>query len=118
MEGDYTSLVGHAEGARKIHVHLTTLDTRSGVDRYEHSHRAEEAMYFLEGEAEYSFGGTTHRVGPGDLLFFRPGEPHGQVRYLSERMRYLVIRSVEDGADESCCGGKDRAPCGRGGRPA
>ena len=113
MQSEYESLLGYEEGARKIHVHLTRLDTRGEPKRYEHSHKAEEAMYFLQGEAEYAFRGKTHRVGPGDLLFFRPGEPHGQVKFLSDTMEYLVIRSVEEGEDEACCCGKDR-PCGEG----
>jgi mannose-6-phosphate isomerase-like protein (cupin superfamily) len=109
MSAHYTSLLGHAQGARKIHVHLTVLETRDAGGGHEHSHAAEEAMYFLEGEAEFVYGGETHRVGPGDLLFFPPGQPHAQVKYLSERMKYLVIRTVEPG-DEPCCCGQDRPP--------
>jgi uncharacterized cupin superfamily protein len=99
----FRSLLGRAQGARNIHVHLTTLDTRGLQGRYAHQHKAEEAMYFLEGEAEYAVGGASHRVGPGDLLFFPSGIPHGYVRFFSDRMRYLVIRSVEPGEEERCC---------------
>ena len=82
-------------------------DTQNYLD---YSHQAEEAMYFLEGEAEYTFAGKTHRVGPGDLLFFPPNQQHAKVKYLSDRMKYLVIRSVEQDAEEECCCGEDRPP--------
>ena len=107
-KSQYDSLLGYAQGAKKIHVHLTVLDTRGIEGPYEHSHEAEEAMYFLEGEAEYAVGGTIRRVVPGDLLFFPSGVAHGYVRFFSDRMRYLVIRNVEPGADERCCCEADR----------
>jgi quercetin dioxygenase-like cupin family protein len=111
MKTSYVSLLGFAEGARRIHVHLTTLDTRGGGEGYRHSHKSEEAMYFIEGEAEYGIREETVKVGPGDLLFFPSNEVHGPVRFLSDRMKYLVIRSVE-ADDEPCCCGKDRPPLG------
>ncbi|MDP6381129.1 MAG: cupin domain-containing protein [Phycisphaerae bacterium] len=110
MKIDYTSLLGYEQGARKIHVHLTNLDTRGPGGNHQHSHKAEEAVYFIEGEAEYTFGGKAHKVGPGDLLFFPSGVEHAEVKYFTDAMKYLVIRSVEGDADERCCCGKDRPP--------
>jgi uncharacterized cupin superfamily protein len=98
----YLPLVGQLQGAKKIHMHLTTLETRGCIEHCQHSHQAEEAMYFLEGEAEYAAGETVHRVGPGDYLFFPAGVSHGVVHFFSERMKYLVVRSVEPN-DELCC---------------
>jgi uncharacterized cupin superfamily protein len=99
----YLPLVSQAQGAKKVHIHLTTLDTRGITGRYEHSHQAEEAMYILEGEAEYAVGDSIRRVGPGDCLFFPAGVPHGYLRFSSPRMKYLVIRSVEPGEERCCC---------------
>ena len=99
----YLPLVSQLQGARKIHLHLTTLDTLGVTQHYQHSHEAEEAMYFLEGEAEYAVGEAVHRVGPGSSLFFPTGVPHGFVRFFSERMKYLVVRSVDTGGDPCCC---------------
>ncbi len=110
MSSNYTSLLGYRQGAKKIHVHVTEFATRDAGEMYEHSHEAEEAMYFLEGEAEYTFGGGTHTVGPGDLLFFPSNQRHAQVKYLGDRMKYLVIRNVEQDPEEECCCGEDRAP--------
>ena len=109
MKIEYTSLLGHEQGARKIHVHLTLLDTRnrSPGQGYQHRHTAEEAVYILEGEAEYTFGGKTRKVGPGDLIFFPAAVQHAEVKYFTDTMRYLVIRSVEED-DEPCCCGKDK----------
>jgi uncharacterized cupin superfamily protein len=109
---EYLSLVSQRHGAQKIHVHLTTLDTRGIAGPLEHSHEAEEAMYCLEGEAEYAVGDAVHRVGPGDCLFFPAGAPHGPRRFFSERMRYLVVRSIE-ADDGPCCCEQDLSTKGR-----
>ncbi len=107
MKTKYVSLLGPAQGAAKIHVHLTHLDAEIGGQGYQHSHQAEEAIYLLDGEAEYTVGDRVCRVGPGELIFFPPGEPHGVLRFLKTPMKYLVIRNVEPGEDERCCCGVD-----------
>jgi len=101
----YRPLVGQSQGARKIHVHFTTLDTQDIDATPHHSHEAEEAMFILEGELEYMVGEQVRRIGPGDWLFFPSGVEHGCVRYLSPRMRYVVMRSVEPGGEPCCCEG-------------
>jgi len=106
MKPEYLSLLGHAQGAAKIHGHLTHVDAEIGGQGYEHSHQAEEAIHLLDGEAEYAVGAAVRRVGPGDVVFFPPGEPHGVFRFLSPAMKYLVIRSVEPGEEERCCCGQ------------
>ncbi|MBN2582519.1 MAG: cupin domain-containing protein [Planctomycetes bacterium] len=109
MTTPYRSLLGHEQGARHIHVHMTELDVSQAGPHYQHIHAAEEAVYVLEGRVRYTFAGRTHECGPGDLVFFPPNVPHAEVEYLSPRLKYLVIRSVEPG-DEPCCCGKDRPP--------
>ena len=108
MASEYRSLLGYRQGAKKIHVHLTEIADTSRQAGYQHSHAAEEAVYVLEGQAEYTFAGRTHKLGPGELLFFPPGVEHAQVRYLTPSMKYLVIRSVE-ADDEPCCCGQDKS---------
>jgi len=103
----YRSLLGHQEGARRLHVHLSDLDTSQAGMHYQHAHAAEEAVYVIEGRARYTFAGSTHECGPGDLVFFPPNVMHAEVEYRSPRLKYLVIRSVEPG-DPPCCCGKDR----------
>lgn len=115
MKTEYVSLLGHAQGAAKIHVHLSRLDAEIGGQGYQHSHQAEEAIYLLEGEAEYAVGGRVRRLGPGELIFFPPGEPHGALRFLRSPIKYLVIRNVEPGEEERCCCGQDLPPRTTGG---
>ncbi len=103
----YRSLLGHAEGAYKLHVHLTTIENKGSPRVYGHRHAAEEAVYVLEGEIEFAIDGRRARAGPGELLFFPAGSYHESTALGGERVRYLVIRSVEDGAAERCCCGGD-----------
>jgi len=109
MKNEYISLLGYAEGAKKIHVHVTTLDAPIAKEPHKHSHTAEEAMYFLEGEVEYAVGEEIVKAGPGDLLFFPSNVFHGPVRFMSDRLKYLVIRNIEPN-DERCCCDRDRPP--------
>ena len=103
----YHPLLGSKHGARKLHVHLTEIpDTRAHAS-YEHQHKAEEAVYILEGSAEYTFDGSTVLAGPGDLVFFPSDVPHAKVKYLSPALTYLLIRDVRE-EDEPCCCGADR----------
>jgi uncharacterized cupin superfamily protein len=104
MQAKYIPLLGKNEGARKIHVHLTELDPAGDGWPHQHAHAAEEAMYILEGEAEFAFAGKTHRVGPGDLIFFPSNVTHAETRFFTPRMKYLVIRTMEPGDEPCCCG--------------
>jgi len=107
MSLSYESLVGWKDGARRMHIHLTEIPDTAAHESYQHEHQAEEAFYILEGEAEYRFGGKTMHAGPGEVVFIPSGVRHAEVTYLTPSMRYLTIRTVEDG-DEPCCCGEDR----------
>jgi len=58
----------------------------------------------LEGEAEFSFAGKTHRVGPGDAVFFPSGVMHAETKFFTDKMKYLVIRTIEPDDEPCCCG--------------
>jgi uncharacterized RmlC-like cupin family protein len=103
----YQSILGHTDGAKKLHVHLTEIPDTASHPPYQHRHEAEEAFYILEGRAEYRFGGKTIVAGPGDLVFVPSGVLHAEITYFTPSMKYLVIRSIEP-ADEPCCCGADR----------
>ena len=109
MQPEYFSLVGHKEGARKIHVHLSAISApgKSKQPSYKHRHHAEEAFYILEGKAIYDLNGRKIRVAPGRILFFPAGMRHGIESIQSRTLKYLVIRTIEK-HDEPCCCGKDR----------
>jgi uncharacterized cupin superfamily protein len=98
----YQPVVGTNVGAKRMHVHMTELrDARKGWG-YQHSHEAEEAIYMLEGEGEFTFGGKTYHVGPGQAVFFPSGVTHAETKFFNDTVKYLVIRTVEPG-DEPCC---------------
>lgn len=101
----YRPLLGQAQGARKLHVHLTELNGADGWQG-QHAHAAEEAIYILEGEAEFTFGGRTYRVGPGEMVLFPSNVMHAEARFFSDKMKYLVIRTVEPGDEPCCCEGE------------
>ena len=102
MKASYRSLVGEEQGARKIHVHTTELNPAGAGWEHQHSHAAEEAIYILEGQAEFTFDGKTHRVGPGEVVFFPANVMHAETKFFTDKMKYLVIRTIEPG-DEPCC---------------
>jgi quercetin dioxygenase-like cupin family protein len=101
-EAIYQPIVGPNDGAQRLHVHATELQHARHGWGYQHAHAAEEAIYMLEGEGEFTFDGKTHRVGPGQAVFFPSGVLHAETKFLSDTVRYLVIRTVEPG-DEPCC---------------
>ena len=107
MSNNYQSLVGFSDGARKLHIHQTEIPDTATHEPYEHEHKAEEVFYILEGSAEYSFGGKTIKAGPGEVVFIPSGVRHAKIKYLTPKMKYLTIRSVE-AEDEPCCCGQDR----------
>ena len=103
-EAIYKPLVGEEQGAQKIHVHVTELAPAGGGWKSQHSHAAEEAIYILEGEGEFTFDGNTHHAGPGDVVFFPAGVLHAETKFFTNTMKYLVIRSVEPDEEPCCCG--------------
>ena len=102
MTINYHPLLGCQQGAQRLHIHLTDIPDTGAHVSYEHEHKAEEAVYILEGRAEYTFGGATQLAGPGDLVFFPSGVTHAKVTYLSPSLKYLVIRDVRE-EDAPCC---------------
>lgn len=107
MSLHYHSLVGHAEGARRLHVHRTTIPDTSAHPPYQHEHVSEEVFYILEGRAEYRFADKIIFAGPGETVFIPSGIRHAEITYLTPTMTYLTIRTIE-AEDEPCCCGADR----------
>lgn len=100
----YRSLVGPEQGARKMHVHVTELNPSGAGWASQHAHQAEEAIYILEGEAEFTFDGKTHHVRAGEAVFFPSGILHAKAKFFTDKVKYLVIRTVEPMDDPCCCG--------------
>ncbi len=53
-----------------------TSPTGMGIPPHVHSHE-DEVIYVIEGDFEVFLGGTVFRAGPGSLLNFARGTPHG-----------------------------------------
>lgn len=47
-----------------------------GATIHAHDHEQEEVWHVIEGEIEVSFGGQTHRAGPGVVAIIPPHTPH------------------------------------------
>jgi mannose-6-phosphate isomerase-like protein (cupin superfamily) len=108
MEIEYEPLVGTADDAKRVHLHVTTIvrgDDTNDAKHYEHAHTAEEVVYFLEGRATIHLEGKPREVGPGDVAFFPADVVHGPIVAQSDRLKYLVVRSIEDGDEPCCCEG-------------
>ena len=104
-EAQFTSLLGTAQGARKLHVHLTELNPAVGW-KAQHTHAAEEALYMIEGLARFTFQGQTREIGPGEIIFFPSGVLHAEATFITPKAKYLVLRSVEPDDDPCCCEGQ------------
>lgn len=111
MKPRYCSLIGYEQGARKIHVHLSEFfpPVSKNHSSYKHRHRAEEVFYILSGKAVCDVDGRKIRMAAGDIVLFPSGSRHGIERIQSDRLKYLVIRSVARG-EAPCCCGKDKPP--------
>jgi uncharacterized cupin superfamily protein len=108
MQREYTPLLGRRDGLLRIHIHETVLVAESAADRrshYIHSHSAEEAFYVLEGTAKFFSPDGDRVVTPGEVIHFPARTAHGDFEMLGDRLRYLVIRTIEDDDPPCCCGG-------------
>ena len=102
MKAHYHPLLGSFEGARRLHIHRTELVSDGLESSYVHSHKAEEAMYILGGQAEFVIDGQRSTAGPGEVVFFPSGSVHGITRVVEGPIQYVTIRTVEE-EDEPCC---------------
>ena len=70
-------------GARMLGVHGLVL--KPGETSVVHSHPlSEEVVVILRGRAEVQLGEKRYEVGPGYVLYYPPGVPHGGVRVLGD----------------------------------
>ncbi|MHC3467707.1 cupin domain-containing protein [Streptomyces sp. 7R007] len=60
-----------------------------------HDHPFEETYYFLEGEAEATFDGVTHRLGPGDCAWAGAGCVHGFANAGTGPLRWLETQAPQ-----------------------
>jgi quercetin dioxygenase-like cupin family protein len=68
---------------------LTYFEMAPGTAFPGHSHDSEQITLVLEGEIDFSFGGRTVTLRPGDVIAIPANEPH------SARTRALACRAVD-----------------------
>jgi len=79
-------------GAKNMEVLLGEIEP-SGIAKPHFHSGTEQVIYLLEGRIEVEMHGEQEQLGPGDTVYFPPGETH-QVTVLGDRpARLLVIYS-------------------------
>ncbi|MEW6565533.1 MAG: cupin domain-containing protein [Spirochaetota bacterium] len=61
-----------------------------------HSHPHEQIVYVLEGEADFTLGNETRRIGPGDSIYIAPNVIHGVVAITHFRALDIFSPQRED----------------------
>ena len=74
--GTLISLVGEAEGARNVDVHINVLNVDSGPGPYHFHEHAENVYIVLEGRLGVVIEGTRHVLERDDVAFIPPGLRH------------------------------------------
>jgi mannose-6-phosphate isomerase-like protein (cupin superfamily) len=69
-------LVGAADGANLVDVHVNVLHADAPVAPYHFHAKAENVYIVLEGEADAIVDGQRLRLSPMDVVFIPPGVPH------------------------------------------
>ncbi len=75
-KGFVRSLIGPADGASMVDVHVNRLHPGIPPAPYHVHTNAENVYIVLEGEAEAIVDGTRYRLRKGDVVFIPPGVPH------------------------------------------
>ncbi|MQA80074.1 MAG: cupin domain-containing protein [Streptosporangiales bacterium] len=75
-KGIARDLVGAADGARNVDVHVNVIKPNTPPAPYHYHAHAENVYIVLEGTAEAIVGGERMRLNPHDVAFIPPGVPH------------------------------------------
>jgi quercetin dioxygenase-like cupin family protein len=70
---------------------LIFIDAPPGRGPSLHQHPYAELFVMQEGEASFTAGDETRRVGPGDIVIVPPNTPHGFVNSGDGNLRQLAI---------------------------
>ena len=75
-KGTAYDLVGAADGAERVDVHVNVLHADAPVAPYHFHAKAENVYIVLEGEADAIVDGEHLRLSPMDVVFIPPGVAH------------------------------------------
>ena len=67
-------LIGAQDGAPNFSLRRFTMGEGGGMPQ--HTNQVEHEQYVLRGRARVRIGENTYQVGPDDVLYIPPGEPH------------------------------------------
>lgn len=79
----------------RIEAHFNERQDSNGTGLGVHFHPHFELLYIIKGVRELEICGIHHEAGPGDLLVFRPGEPHVEFAGTAT-VSYIVLRFHPD----------------------
>lgn len=75
----------------RFEIHATTL--KPGTESHPpHTHRAEEMMVLLNGNATANIGAEKQSAGPGDVILLRPDVPHNLINTGKEPCTYYAVK--------------------------
>lgn len=83
--------LGFGMQTQQIEPFRMTIDPQTEVFGDSISHPGQEFVYCLSGRAEYSVGGKTYQLDPGDSLLFDAATPHCWRNQSSEPAAILLI---------------------------
>ena len=72
------------------------LTFRPHLDTAVHSHPHEQITMVEKGRVRFSIGGATRIVGPGEILHFPPGVPHGATMLEEEVVLIDIFTPVRE----------------------
>lgn len=75
-KGVVRSLVGPADGAANIDLHVNVINAGARPYPYHYHEHAENIYIVLEGTARAIVDGTVYELGPHQVAFIPPGVPH------------------------------------------
>ncbi|MHA1711880.1 MAG: cupin domain-containing protein [Candidatus Freyarchaeota archaeon] len=64
-----------------------------GMEAPFHSHKGSETMFIVHGKGQFGTREKVVEVGPGDVLYFAPGEEHFLKNTGSQTLEFLFIYS-------------------------
>ncbi|RLC33403.1 hypothetical protein DRH14_04920 [Candidatus Shapirobacteria bacterium] len=64
-----------------------------GMEAPLHSHEGSETMFIVHGKGEFGTEDKVVQVGPGDVLYFEPGEKHFLRNIGSQTLEFIFIYS-------------------------
>lgn len=93
-EGIISYLLASPRTSCAEHLTTTLAGLQPSGEQRLHSHRPEQVYFILEGAGLMTVGNETQRIGPGDCIFIRSGQPHGLKNDGAVMLRYFSAAAL------------------------